>query len=373
MTAAKVVSYLRREYEKIAARFNNVSNYFILWYQINREDSYLIWFSGDTDGVYVENGKVPTFGSKDFLRYFAESKNIEIVVEEPILHNFDSVKDWLKDTTTEINPHDFLVVWNSTGDIANTLNLKFLGNQKDDLTQMLYGKLFAGNNLPAMQADYYELKLSKKETLRFEKIMRDCLRIFTESTRVSDFIKNQLFDLELFKPDFAVFPKQVFKEKFDEYLFMNLEDWFNNEDDFNCLHFFLEAINEPFLYCAVPEFYQLTDLKIDHKKGYRHFIDEYTFANRPNEIGLRISPTSFWYGESLDWAIVGDLTNNIFIVGLKNHAALNFKADFSGQYFDTHQVIENMEEANFILGKAENPDFGCVEMDNKKDILSVYS
>jgi hypothetical protein len=186
-------------------------------------------------------------------------------------------------------------------------------------------------------------------------------------------MKNKLFNLELFNPDSTVFPNQVFKEKFDEYLFMNLEDWLNNENDFNCLHFFLEAINEPYLYCSVPECYQLPDLKIDHNKGYQHFIDEYTFAGKPNEIGLRISPTGFWYGESLDWAIVSDLTNNIFIVGLKNHAALNFKADFSGQYFDIHQVIKNMEEANFIFGKSENPDFEYAEIDNKNEVILRYN
>jgi hypothetical protein len=357
----------------MSARFTDVKSYYILWYQINRENNYLIWFTGDKDGVYSENGKVPTFASKELLRQFAESKNIELVNEEPILHNFDSVNDWLCDATKVINPHDFLVVWNSVGDIAETLKLQFSGDNRDSAVYQIYGKLFAANNLPAMNAEYYELELDEKETSLLGKIMRDCLRIFRESTKISDFIKNQLFNLELFNPDFAVFPKQVFKEKFDEYLFMNLEDWFNNENDFNCLHFFLEAINEPYLYCAVPAHHNLSDLKIDHNKGCQHFIDEYTFAGKPNEIGLRISPTGFWYGESLDWAIVSDLTNNIFIVGLKNHAALNFKADFSGQHFDIHEVVKRTEEANFILGKNENPDFEYSEMLNKMEILQRYS
>jgi hypothetical protein len=354
-----------------------VRNYFILWYRINQENNYLIWFSDETDGVYAENGKIPTFASKELLRQFTRFQNIELVIEEPILHNFDSVQDWLNGATKEIFPDDFLAIWNLVGDIANTLNLEFLGNEKNDLIQTLYGKLFAANSLPAMNSDYYELALDKNETVKFEKVMRDCLRIFDESIQISDFIKNQLFNLELFNSDFAVFPNQVFKEKFDEYLFMNLEDWFNNEDDFNCLHFFLEAVNEPFLYCAVPEFYKIPDLKINHAKGYQHFIDEYTFTNKATsneyEIGLRISPIGFWFGESLDWAIVSDLTNNIYIVGLKRDAALNFKADFSGKYFDIHQLIKNLEEANFVLGKAENPNFELAEMDNKAEIIEQYS
>jgi hypothetical protein len=31
-----------------------VRSYFILWYQINLQDNYLIWFIGETDGVCDE-------------------------------------------------------------------------------------------------------------------------------------------------------------------------------------------------------------------------------------------------------------------------------------------------------------------------------
>jgi hypothetical protein len=163
-------------------------------------------------------------------------------------------------------------------------------------------------------------------------------------------LKSQLFNFDLFNPKVTVFPEQVFKEKFDEYLFMNLEDWFNDEDDFNRLHFFLEAINEPFLYCSVPAHYNLPDLKIDHNKGYQHFIDEYTFINRPESpmhpIGLRISPEGLWFGETADWAIVSDLINNIYIIGLKQHAALNFRADFGDKCFDVRQFISRYQPTN---------------------------
>jgi hypothetical protein len=195
--------------------------------------------------------------------------------------------------------------------------------------------------------------------------------------RNSEIVKNQLFNLQLFNPDFTVFPQQVFKEKFDEYWFMNLEDWFNNEDDFHCLCMFLQTINEPILSCAVPAFHNIPAIKIDTTKGYRHFIDEYTFTHKTNspdnQIGLRISPTGFWYGESLAWAIVSDLTNNMYIVGLKHDAALNFKTAFAGKYFDIHQVIKNMEDTNFILGKAANSAFEYAEMDNKKEIIKRYT
>ncbi len=188
-------------------------------------------------------------------------------------------------------------------------------------------------------------------------------------------IKTQLFNLHLFNPDCTVFPKQVFKEPFDEYVFMNLEDWFNNQDDYTCLRHFLQAINEPYLYCAVPGYCNCPDLKIDITKTHREFLDGYLLANTgdKNGIGLRISPTGFWYGQSLDWAMVSDVTNNIYIVGLMYDAALNFKADFAGRFFDIHQYLKREEQANFILGKSNDPGCKYSAMDNKKEIIDWYS
>jgi hypothetical protein len=187
--------------------------------------------------------------------------------------------------------------------------------------------------------------------------------------------KAALFNLSLFNPNFAVFPQQVFKEPFDEYLFMNLEDWFNNESDYNFLCFFLQANNEPYLHCAVPNLYHCPDLKIDITAPHAAFINEYLLKSTEGElgIGLRISPIGFWYGQSLDWAIVSDLTNNIYIVGLKHQAALNFKANFAGRFFDIHHLLAKMKETNFLLGKRNNPDFKYTEMENKDEIINRYN
>jgi hypothetical protein len=73
------------------------------------------------------------------------------------------------------------------------------------------------------------------------------------------------------------------------------------------------------------------------------------------------------------FTIVGDLTNSIYIVDLKHDAALNFKADFSGQYFDIRQVIRNIQAANFIVGKSSNHDFEYAEPNNKIEFIKRYS
>jgi hypothetical protein len=189
-------------------------------------------------------------------------------------------------------------------------------------------------------------------------------------------MKNKLFNLDLFNPDFAVFPKMVFKERFEHYYFMTFNDWFHQAFDYKMLQMFLEAINEPYLYCAVPDFYNCPTIKIDVSKSHAYFLKRYLLEDRPKHphyhIGLRVSPCGFWYGKSMDWAIVSDLTNDIMIIGLKPAAALNFRADFGGKYFDIEQVIHNMENLHYILQKRQDPTATWVEMDDKLAIIEQY-
>ncbi|MEY4904024.1 MAG: hypothetical protein RLZZ292_1839 [Bacteroidota bacterium] len=189
-------------------------------------------------------------------------------------------------------------------------------------------------------------------------------------------MKEKLFNLELFSPEFAVFPKMVFKQQFDYHYFLTFNDWFDDAYEYKMLQMFLEAINEPFLYCAVPDFEQCPTLKIDVSKSHAHFKSRYLMEDQPEHscanIGLRISPTGFWYGESTDWAMVSDLTNNIMIVGLQHDAAMNFRADFGGNFFGIEQVIQNMEEFHHTIMKSRNPDAAFAEMDDKLEILERY-
>jgi hypothetical protein len=189
-------------------------------------------------------------------------------------------------------------------------------------------------------------------------------------------LKEKIFNLHLFNQKFAVFPQQVFREIFDFHYFMNFNDWFSHEDDFIALKIFLEALNEPYLYCAVPEFYNCPDLKIDMSLGLEIFESEYLLRNYDGHInqniGLRICPEALWYGESGDWAMVSDFTNDIVIVGCKSDAALNFRADFDGKYFGIEKVIQNMEEFQYELQKTNNPLAKYAEMDNKQSIIEAY-
>jgi len=128
--------------------------YYKCWYRLSYADSYLIWYSNDTDGVFVDpNGIVLSFRSIDAVRIFAEERGIAVENEEPILHNLDIVKRWLdKPKTSTVDCVEFLAAWNLFGDVAHSINDNtasvFLKNEK--MGNKLYDKLFWGNNLPAM-------------------------------------------------------------------------------------------------------------------------------------------------------------------------------------------------------------------------------
>jgi hypothetical protein len=189
-------------------------------------------------------------------------------------------------------------------------------------------------------------------------------------------LKEKLFNLPLFNPNFAVFPQQVFKENFDYHYFLDFNDWFSHQEGFTALKVFLEAINEPYLYCAVPEIYNCPDLKIDMNLGLENFESEYLLKNYKGHInqniGLRICPEAFWYGESGEWAMVSDFTNDIVIVGCKPAAALNLRADFSGKYFGIEKAIQHMEEFQFELEKLKNHDTKYPIYEGKEDLIKLY-
>jgi hypothetical protein len=147
----------------------------------------------------------------------------------------------------------------------------------------------------------------------------------------------------------------------------------SNAEDYRDLQCFMQAINEPLLYCAVPDFHKMPDLKFDISKSHTEFLTNYMEKTNDvnGDLGMRLSAEGFWYGQSGDWAIVSDLLNKVFIVGLNWDAALNFKADFPGKYFDAHEHINRETKINRQLGY----DFDHNDPDLKawiEDFIEMY-
>jgi hypothetical protein len=114
--------------------------------------------------------------------------------------------------------------------------------------------------------------------------------------------------------------------------------------------------------------------KFDISKSHAEFVSAYMTnpKDKNDPIGMRNSAEGFWYGQSGDWAIVSDLLNNVFIVGLNRDAALNFKAYFPDKYFDAHEYLKRELKLNAILGnEIDTKDEGVKKWMN--DFIEMYS
>ena len=128
---------------------------------------------------------IPVFRSESALALYARAKNIEIVNEEPLLHDLDLIKEWLRQPDRHIDCRAFLAAWNLFTDVANGIAMAFTGRQKDKLTRRIYDKLFFGNNLPAVTPpnEYYIPQWSAAEQARVVAVMTQGLQLFERNSK----------------------------------------------------------------------------------------------------------------------------------------------------------------------------------------------
>jgi hypothetical protein len=180
-------------------------------------------------------------------------------------------------------------------------------------------------------------------------------------------MQGSLFSLDLFNPQFAVFPRHVFSTKFDAYRFLHFNDWFDRQDDFDYLIEFIELAGESEFFAACPPFCLLSPVKFSVDCSHSEFVKGFTYnwdahSEHPaNGIGLRMSPQTFMYGTNQAWAMVNDLTHDIVIVGLKTSVQTAFESAFSGKYFTIQGVVQKLEE------------FQGAAMDNAEQCIQAYS
>jgi hypothetical protein len=78
--------------------------YFVTWYRLDGVDQYLIQYQNDIAGLlYDARGFIPSFGSEAELQQYAHSKGLEITPDNPQLHDFDAVDQWVTQDN-EANP-----------------------------------------------------------------------------------------------------------------------------------------------------------------------------------------------------------------------------------------------------------------------------
>jgi hypothetical protein len=161
--------------------------YYILWYRLGGVDSYLIWYSNEEDGVFVdEGGAVPNFTDANALLKYADGRGISVDTEEPNLLNLDVLETWLKERDARlVDPNSFNGAWNLFADVSRSINGGF--DTDHALTRKIYDKLFWGCNLPAVTpaGEQYHPAWTRRELKIMRDVLSSGLQMFRSSVRSS--------------------------------------------------------------------------------------------------------------------------------------------------------------------------------------------
>lgn len=158
--------------------------YYILWYQLDSKNSYLIWFSTDEqDGVFVNKRNiVPSFDTIEALRQHAELKEINLKEEEPRLINLDVVQKWLKEKITTIEDYnEFLDAWNLFEDVSKSISADFHKSGNSDI----YERIFWGCNIPVItpEGESFTPTWTEKELEIIRETLSFGLQMFREKVK----------------------------------------------------------------------------------------------------------------------------------------------------------------------------------------------
>lgn len=159
--------------------------YYILRYRLDGSDSFLIWYSDEKDGVFVnEDGFVPSFKDYGSLLKYTEGRNISVGAEEPTLLDLDVLGRWLEeDDVALIDPDGFNGAWNLFADVSHSIGGGYDANRR--LTQKIYNKLFWGCNLPVVtpEGERYHPAWTERELKIMRDVLSSGLRMFRSAVR----------------------------------------------------------------------------------------------------------------------------------------------------------------------------------------------
>ena len=116
-------------------------SYYGVLYRLDGSYRWLLWYSSQVDGLYVEDGHFPTAASAEALIAYARARGLAIDTMEPSVHDIDAVVNWLtRPSTTAVDSSELLAVWNLANDAAAALGMSLA--DRDELADRAYEKLF---------------------------------------------------------------------------------------------------------------------------------------------------------------------------------------------------------------------------------------
>ena len=152
----------------------------------NGLENYCILYCGDNDGLFCdENKRILSFSNINTALLYLSQKNLSSDDDVDITTcDFDSLGAWAAGNHSAVNCADTLYFWNLFTDIASTTGKKFKGDKKNKLMNLIYDKLFYGNNLPSIKPedamDYVPIWDSKQINI-IKAVMADGVNLFRKS------------------------------------------------------------------------------------------------------------------------------------------------------------------------------------------------
>lgn len=164
-----------------------MKKYYTLWFQLNQVDMYSIWYTNDIDGVVINNdGKMLVFLERSRLYDHIKDIGFQLVDEEPILHNLDTINQWTEDPQTiTIDCSRFLAAWNLFNDLASSIE-DTIYDKGDDLTNKVYEKLFRCSNLPSVTPpeQTYRPTWKRREVMKLQEVLYYGFKMFQDHIAV---------------------------------------------------------------------------------------------------------------------------------------------------------------------------------------------
>jgi hypothetical protein len=110
-------------------------------YRLDGSYRWLLWYSNEVDGLYVENGRFPSFASSEALTAYGRALGLAIDTVEASVHDVDAVVQWLsRPSSVGVDSAELLAVWNLAQDAAASLGQNLA--DRNELSDRAYEKLF---------------------------------------------------------------------------------------------------------------------------------------------------------------------------------------------------------------------------------------
>lgn len=89
-------------------------------YKLDGIEKYLLWYSDDPDGIYIEpTGEIFAFSSLTQLKFYAKLNHLPLASEPSMLHDLDYIDTFIQNQNRiQIDYDKLLTAWNLFSDLA---------------------------------------------------------------------------------------------------------------------------------------------------------------------------------------------------------------------------------------------------------------